>query len=359
MIVAREVSFPAVQLVQAGPSDAAAMREIETWLSSRPDATPFHSPAWLSAVARGTGQEAFFLIALRKDGAICGLLPLNLIHSPWFGRALVSSGFAVDGGILADSKAVAAELAGAALALATRRACPTVELRGGMAPGAGWTHRQGTYLGFARGLQADDEAELLAIPSKHRAEVLKGLDRHFSFAVGRHQDFRDIHYALYCRSAHNLGTPVFPRALFDAVLDVFGDQADIAIVFDGDEPLSAVFSLYHRGACMPYWQGADSHARHVRADEAVYFRLMGHARARGCTTFDLGRSKAGTGAAAWKKSWGFEPQPLTYHVHAAPGHVPRDINPLSPRYSSQVALWKRLPPAVADRIGPWIARGLG
>ena len=91
----------------------------------------------------------------------------------------------------------------------------------------------------------------------------------------------------------------------------------------------------------------------------MYFALMAHARARGCTRFDFGRSKVGTGAAAFKKNWGFDAQPLTYFRRAWPGHAPREINPLSPKYRLQIALWQRLPLPVSRVIGPWIAKGLG
>jgi hypothetical protein len=86
---------------------------------------------------------------------------------------------------------------------------------------------------------------------------------------------------------------------------------------------------------------------------------MRHAAARGCTRFDFGRSKLGTGAYAFKKNWGFEPQPLTYAVRTADGSAPREINPLSPKYRLQILLWKKLPLWAANRLGPAIARGLG
>jgi hypothetical protein len=91
----------------------------------------------------------------------------------------------------------------------------------------------------------------------------------------------------------------------------------------------------------------------------MYFELMRHASARGCTRFDFGRSKLGTGPYAFKKNWGFEPKPLAYAVRTADGAAPREINPLSPKYRLQVELWKNLPLWLANRLGPPIARGLG
>ena len=85
------------------------------------------------------------------------------------------------------------------------------------------------------------------------------------------------------------------------------------------KPLSAVISFYHRGACMPYWHGAAAGARAMRSNEVLYFLLMRQSRERGLTTFDFGRSKVGTGPAAWKKTWGFEGEPLGYYLRTAPG----------------------------------------
>lgn len=339
--------------------DAQVVAQVEQWLVAQPASTPFHRPAWISAVARGTGQRAEMLVARDAVGGIAGLLPLNIIHSPLFGRALVSSGFAVDGGILTDSNAVADALAAEAVRLAACWSCPTIELRGGDNPGAGWITKAEAYLGFVRPIAADDEAELEACPRKHRAEVRKGLSFQLDVRFGTDQSLRDPFYALYCRTVHNLGTPVFPRAMFEEVLDAFGDMAEIVLVSRDGKPLTAVAALYHGGKVMPYWAGADRNARQARSNEIAYFALMRRGRERGCHSFDFGRSKVGTGTANYKKNWGFEPTPLAYHIHAAAGHEPRDINPLSPQYARKVALWKALPKGVADFLGPWIARGLG
>ena len=67
-------------------------------------------------------------------------------------------------------------------------------------------------------LAADDEAELLAIPRKQRAEVRKGLDKGLVIETGSGPRDLDWHYAVYSESVRNLGTPVFPKALMAQVL---------------------------------------------------------------------------------------------------------------------------------------------
>ncbi len=320
--------------------------------------TPFHHTGWSRAVERGCGQRAHYLVAEVADGTLAGVLPTSAVRSPLFGSALVSAGFAVDGGVLGREAAVA-PLAGAAWALAGKLGCPTVELRGGSAPSDEWQVDGITYVGFVRDLAEDDEAELKAIPRKQRAEVRKGVANKLSVAIGNDAAAAREHYAVYAESVRNLGTPVFPAALFRAVLEEFGDAADILTVRHEGRAVASVLNLYANNIVYPYWGGGIFSARQLRANDRMYFELMRHARARGCEKFDFGRSKAGTGAAAFKKNWGFAPQPLSYAVRTADGAAKREINPMSPRYRLQVKLWRKLPLWAANRLGPMIARGLG
>lgn len=344
---------------QADLSRAGDVQAIDAYVAAHPDGSAFHRAAWTRAIERGCGQKAYYLIA-EKGGSVIGLLPASEMHSPLFGRALVSAGFAVGGGPIADDQATIDALAEHGWTLAGRLSCPSFELRGGALPGGeGWHREEGTYAGFVRPLAADDEAELLAIPRKQRAEVRRAIGFELEVRIGSAAVDRADHYAVYAESVRNLGTPVFPRSLFDAVLDAFGADADILTVSKDGVPLASVLSLYHKAVAMPYWGGGTSTARTWRANDMMYYALMLHARKRGCNAFDFGRSKRGTGAFAFKKNWGFEPAPLSYAGRTADGEAPRQINPLSPRYRLQIALWQKLPLGVANRLGPWIARGLG
>ena len=347
--------FDAESVSLADLRDAGQIARIESFVAEAAG-TPFHRPAWLQAVEAGTGQRATGLVA-EKGGRLTGWLPLTQTHSPIFGRALVSSGFAVGGGALTDNAKTAWRLCRAAQELAIRRSCPTVELRGGETP-ADWHSWSDSHCGFVTKLAQSDEQQLLAVPRKQRAEIRKSLKLNFDIALGRDEVDRTAHYSVYSESVRNLGTPVFSRALFDAMLDAFGEDADILTVRHEGAAVASVLSFYHGKTVMPYWGGGTLAARHLRANERMYFELMLHARRRGCERFDFGRSKTESGPYNYKKNWGFEPQPLTYASWTAPGHRRRDINPNSDAYSAKTELWKRLPLVMANRIGPAIAKGL-
>ena len=340
--------------------NSAELQRIEAFVRGHPQATVFHRPGWLLATADGTGNRAHALVA-ERGGELTGYLPLTEIHSPLFGRMLASSGFAVGGGLLVDGPKQAPAMFAASEELALRLSCSAIELRGGVLPlrRTGWTIQQDSHCGFVQPLAADDAAQLTQIPRKQRAEVRKGLSADLTVAVGTGPADRSAHYAVYAESVRNLGTPVFPASLFDAVLDEFGDAADILTVWSGTHPVASVLSLYHDGAVLPYWGGGTRAARRLRANDRMYYELMLHARRRGCSQFDFGRSKTNSGAYDFKRNWGFEPEPLSYAQWTAAGAAVRDADPSSARHSARIAVWKRLPLRLTNLVGPMIARGLG
>jgi FemAB-related protein (PEP-CTERM system-associated) len=326
---------------------------LDAFVRAHAAATPFHRPQWSRAVARGTGQQAHYLIA-EQGGDVRGILPLTEIRSRLFGNALVSAGFATGGGIVAENGGIADALADAAWALAQSLGCASVELRGGPLPPS-WRASEGVYANFARDLPADEETLLASISKRQRREVRRALGSGLETTAGSDRRHRDAHFQVYAESVRNLGTPVFPQSLFEAMLDEHGEAADIVIVWQEGRPLAALLNLYWRGTCQPYWGGGTKAAREWRANDLVYFDVMRRAILRGCTRADFGRSKVGTGPWLRKRIWDFEETPLVYAVR---GEM-REVNPLSPKYRLQVAAWQRLPLWLANRAGPAIARGLG
>lgn len=346
----------AVVVSTADLADKAACARIDAFVAAHPTGTIFHRPQWSRGVERGCRQRAHYLIAERA-GALVGCLPLTEVRSPLFGNAVVSAGFGTGGGILADDDLAAERLAEAGWALAGELGCGSLELRGGPVPD-GFKAQTGVYARFDRALPADADALLNSIPRKQRAEVRRALELDLTVTAGSDAVHRAAHFRVYSESVRNLGTPVFPSALFAAMLDEFGDETDIVLVRHGKAPVAALLNFYFKGVCQPYWGGGTFAARGCRANDLVYFEVMRRAIERGCTRADFGRSKIGTGPWSRKRIWGFDETPIVHAVRATDGAA-REINPLDSKYRLKVEAWKRLPLWAANRIGPLIARGLG
>ena len=123
--------------------------------------------------------------------------------------------------------------------------------------------------------------------------------------------------------------------------------------------VASVLSFYFRDEVLPYYGGGTLEARECAANDFMYWELMRRACERGLRVFDYGRSKLGSGSYDFKKNWGFAPQPLHYEYLLVRGKRVPDLNPMSPKYSLAVALWRRLPQPLVNAIGPHIVRNLG
>jgi len=71
-------------------SDPAQAGAVDAYVMAHADGTPFHRPAWLLAVEKGTANPALILAAVGHSGGISGLLPLHHVRSRLFGQAPVS-----------------------------------------------------------------------------------------------------------------------------------------------------------------------------------------------------------------------------------------------------------------------------
>ncbi|GAA0540552.1 FemAB family XrtA/PEP-CTERM system-associated protein [Rhizomicrobium palustre] len=295
----------------AGPGDGAGW---DGFVLARADGSFFHRFGWREVLSRNFGLKPHYLIA-ERGGEIAGVLPLFHQKSRLFGNGLIAAPFCVEGGPLGDADAVAA-LDHAALALMAQTRAPFLEYRSRKAERAGWVAKRDLYAGFCRALSSKEEENLTAIPRKQRAVVRKAIASPLKGGV---EEGVEALYRVYAESVRNLGTPVFPKRYFADLRAAFGADCDVMVIRDNGEPVSAVLNFYHNGTVLPYYGGGSSAARKSGANDLLYWEVMRHAVARGCTHFDFGRSKAGTGAFAFKKNWGFEPEWLEYEYFLKPG----------------------------------------
>ena len=328
----------------------------DAFVEQAPEATFFHLSGWKAAVERAYGHDCPYLYATR-DGRIVGVLPLTRIRSRLFGHALTSTAFAVYGGPVAETPDAADALIAAASDVADRHDVDHIGLRN-LSPMAadGWQVKSDTHATFRKDISGDAEENLLAVPRKQRAVVRKSLQA--GLQVDTHAD-TDSFFHLYATSVRNLGTPVFPKAWFQALRDVFGDRCEVLTVSHEGAHVASLMSFYFRNEVLPYYAGGTPTARGVGAHDFMYYDLMCRAGARGFGVFDFGRSKTGTGPYSFKKNFGFEPTPLHYAYKVRHGEGLPDVSPNNPKYRMMINIWSRLPLPIANLIGPRISRYLG
>lgn len=326
----------------------------ESFARAHPGATPFHALGWKRAVERAFGHRPAYLVALQGD-RVRGILPAFVSPTLRLRRALVSTSFAVYGGICADDPEAARALLAAAERLGAERRVEYVELRN-LEPLEGLPTKD-LYATFWLELPDDPERLLASIPRKRRRMIRQGLKQGFRVLVGRDPEHVRAFHRVYAHSVRNLGSPVYPLRFFLELLGEF-PQLQLLSVWDGDRMVAGVLTFFHRDRVLPYFGGALRPYFRRAVNDLMYWELMRYACEHGYRWFDFGRSKRGTGAFEFKRLWGIAPRPLFYQYVLLRARCIPDLSPLNPRFSPFIALWRRLPLPLARLLGPPLTRFL-
>jgi FemAB-related protein (PEP-CTERM system-associated) len=332
-------------------------KDKERWnqfVRDQAEGTFFHLAEWQDVLREAFGHRSHYLLA-EREGQICGVLPLALVSSALFGRALISTPFCVYGGIVCDDDEAYRTLTEEACGLARRLKVDYLEMRNRRRRHPEWPVKD-LYVTFRKTIAPESEANMLAIPRKQRAMVRKGLQKGLHSRIDANTA---DHYALYSESLRNLGTPVFSRKYLDTLRRVFGDACEILTVMHEDVAVASVLSFYFRDEVLPYYGGGGAAARPVAGNDFMYWEVLERARQRGLRIFDYGRSKRDTGSFDFKVHWGFEPEALHYEYYLVRARSMPNLSPTNPNYARAISLWRRMPLWLTQWLGPRVAGYLG
>ena len=110
----------------------------------------------------------------------------------------------------------------------------------------------------------------------------------------------------------DLGTPVFPIALFREAVATYPELTTVACVYKGQQPIAAAI-VHRRGEWAEViWASALREFSSLCANVFLYWQLIRSAIGHGCRTFEFGRCAPGEGTFHFKRQWGAEPQPLVW-----------------------------------------------
>ena len=325
----------------------------DNFVDTHPHGSPFHLLAWKNTLESVFHYRPEYLLALDSD-KVRGVLPLFLIDNPILGRVLLSSPFAVYGGILADSPEALAAIASHAAALAERLEVQYLELRNAFPEQCAGFHRINRYVTFTQQtIITDGDALLDALPKKTRNMVRKSLKHAYSSRIS--QDITTF-YELMVRNYRRLGTPIFPRRYFATLMRNFGKLADMReILLDGKVAAASINFLY-RGEMHTYYAASDQNMLQAAPNNYMYFDFLLWAARNGFARFDFGRSKQDTGTFEFKRHWLTEMRELPYEVLLVKRQSLPNFSPKNPKFKLALRIWTRLPLFVTRLAGPRLIR---
>lgn len=323
----------------------------DAYVDTHPEATAYHAWDWREVFGPVFGHDPLYLAA-RDAGRVVGVLPVVAFKSRLFGQFFCSLPFVNYGGVLASAPDVAPALLAEASRLARERGASHVELRhvARQVPDAPVKQHKVTML---LPLKETAEAQWTALDNKVRNMVRKAEKSELTSESGG-AELLDAFYAVFSVNMRDLGTPVYPKRFFAAVLKACGARGRLHVVRHGGQPVAASMTIDHRDRVEVPWASALRTARQMNPNMLLYWHMLKDVIARGGRVFDFGRSTPGEGTFLFKKQWKAEPVPLHWEYALVTREAPPDQSPGSGKFAMAIEVWKKLPVPVANAIGPFI-----
>ncbi|HEV2178532.1 MAG TPA: FemAB family XrtA/PEP-CTERM system-associated protein [Terriglobia bacterium] len=327
----------------------------DAYVESSAGATNYHRWVWGQVIADTFGHRPYRLAAT-AEGAVQGVLPLSFIESRLFGRFLVSVPFFSYGGVLASTPEAGEALLKTAIELGKELGARHIELRSECADDAGW-HDVSSKVGMLVDLPSTVEELWQSLSTGMRNKVRSARKRGLRAEWGG-AELVDVFYRIFSTNMRNLGTPVYPRRWFENICHALPAENRVVVLWDNQEPVAAGIVTAFRGTVDWPWSATmpDSHRKYSAI--LLYWSLLEWALEKGYRQVDLGRCTPGSGTWEFKRHWPCEEKALHWRYWLAPGVPIPQVRPDNPRYHWAIKLWRRLPLAVANRLGPYIASSI-
>ncbi|MDO4574405.1 MAG: FemAB family PEP-CTERM system-associated protein [Planctomycetia bacterium] len=327
-----------------------------------PELHPGYFACWNGIVAKAFRQTVYTVEAWDGD-RLAGVLPLVFMHSPLFGKHLISLPYLNVGGCFVPEGPQQAEIDAAlideATTLADRLDVKYLELRNEREihhPRLTFERRSKVLM--RRALPETAEALWKAIGPKVRNQVRKGEKANLSVQWGG-RELLNPFYDVFAATMRHVGTPVYSKKLFAEILEKLPENAEICVVsMASGQPVAAALLLHGKQITEVPTAGALLFSHAFCANMFLYWNLLKHTvETRHSRYFDFGRSSVGGNTWRFKKQWGAVEFPTVWKYYVRRGGMD-DVRPDNASYGILIQIWKKLPLWLTRLLGPMIVRGI-
>jgi len=322
----------------------------DDFVSTRPDCSSYHRWSWREVFREVFDWPAVYLLA-EEEGKVCGILPL--IWQKCLLRSYLSSmPHLKGGGIVADRPDIESLLLASAVESARRVNATYLELRQ-LAPHNLPLVSRDDKVGAVMEVEADSEARMRRLDKKTRNLVRKSLTFGMEAEFGGSALLTEF-YNVYRCNMRDLGTPVYSRRFFSEILIRFPQDSAICVARQGNETVAAAFLIGFRRTIEVAWASSYRKFLHLKPNMLLYWNILTFAAEHGYQFLDFGRSGQGSGTYDFKMQWGAIPMKLHWGYWLNHRATMPSTKPTGMQLASR--MWRRLPIAVTNILGPTLVR---
>jgi len=327
----------------------------DNFVKSHPNATPYHFCSVRKLIKNVFGKDDYSLMAVDDSGNITGVLPLIRLSSILFGDFLVSMPYFNYGGPLARDCNIETALVDEAARHCELLGVSHMEIRE-IKPRNNWPQRTDKVCMIK--FLPKDYAELeTCLGTKVRAQTKRAERENVQVLCGGNE-LLDAFYHVFSINMRDLGTPVYSREFFRAMLDCPEFHTQLIVVNLDTQPVAAAFLLGYGELMEIPWASTLKKTNAISMNMYLYRQVLMYAIERGYRFFDFGRSSLNSPTYRFKQQWGAEAVQNYWHYWLRGNQELPQLNPNNPKYRAMIRIWQMLPVMATNLIGPHIVKNL-
>jgi lipid II:glycine glycyltransferase (peptidoglycan interpeptide bridge formation enzyme) len=348
------------ELRATSPSSDHDWREWDAFVKSHADGSIYHLSAWARVLKRGFGYEARSFAVRDNGGRIVAVVPLFEVRG-FTGRRLVAVPFRDRGGVLATGpESERAALVAARKAISDTGASAVI-LKSCSAVNEEIAKSEGFSVSryWVQSVMPLQKGELWQrVGKKNRNMVRQAEKQGLTFEWRGGPEHAGAWHRLHQKTQSRLGVPVFPRALFEAILDEGRDWARLLLILGPKGPVAGGIFFAFADRYIYGYSASTLAGQEMRANDLMLFEALREAERSGAHSFDFGSdSPKQTSLLAFKEKWGAVQSQTT--VLSIPASSEERNDSSSGLYSAARAVGRLLPSPLWAALTSPLVRKLG
>jgi lipid II:glycine glycyltransferase (peptidoglycan interpeptide bridge formation enzyme) len=292
----------------------------DSFIAQHPDATVFHTSAWLRVLYRTYGYEPIVFTTSRPGADLLNALVFCRVTSWLTGNRLVSLPFSDHCDPLVEDGRQLEELGHYLEGQRRAKAWSYVEIRSRRTPPVGTQFA--TSQRFCLHLLDLRPGPEALFRNFHRdctqRKIRRAAREALTYEEGRSDELLRAFHVLMVETRRRHGVPAPPLAWFRNLAECLGGAMTVRLARYHGRPAAGLVTLRHRQTAV-YKYGASKAVCHKAGGmHLLFWRTIQDSHAGGCLELDLGRSHVDShGLLLFKDRWGAARSDLLYWRHPA------------------------------------------
>jgi hypothetical protein len=288
----------------------------EAFVQKHPDASIFHTPAWLEALRRTYGYEPVAFTTSPPGCPLTNGSPFCQISSWFSGRRLVSLPFSDHCTPLVESSEQLTDLVASLRESRDREKWKYVEIRAADSALSDSEALEKSKVFFFHRLDLRPSLDDI-FRNFHRDCVQRKIQRaaqaRLTYEEGRSDSLLAKFYHLLLVTRRRHGLPPQPVAWFRNLIACLGDRVKIRVASKDGRPIASILTLRYKHAMVYKYGCSDQRFNNLGGTQLLFWEAIQEAKNGELSEFDMGRSECDNpGLIAFKNRWGTTRSTLVY-----------------------------------------------